>query len=85
MIMSAKDKAYQEAMQVVKKLRADGLERKRQKELTPDKDKILSFCADLDNIFPPRCENEELNVILNSAIKEIYAVAGRIREKVEEI
>ena len=81
----AAEKVKREKQEEVEKIEADRVEKKRQEALMPDKDKVLGFCDMIDHLTPPRCKDKKCNVILNSAMKEIYGIAGKIRAEIEEL
>jgi len=81
----AAEKMQRELDEEAARLDAKLKEEKSQAALMPDKNKILDFCDLLDDLTPPRCKNEKGNIILNLAMKEIYAVSGKIRAEIEEL
>jgi len=81
----AAEKMQQELDEEAARLDAKLKEEKRQAALMPDVDKVLEFCDIIEALTPPRCKIEGFNIILNLAMKEIYAVSGKIREEIENL
>jgi len=81
----AKEKVEREKKAEQERIEAAEAEKKRQASLMPDKDKILGFCDILDQVIPPRCKDEKCNVILNTAMKGIYDITGKIRTEIEDL
>jgi len=77
----AEIRAKKEAEEVERKL---GEEEKRKAELAPDKDKLLSFAARLEQIEIPKVDSNEADRILASAISAIAHTAKTIRNLVNE-
>jgi len=77
----AEIRAKKEAEEVERKL---GEEEKRKAELAPDKDKLLSFAARLEQIEIPKVDSNEADQILASAISAVTHTAKTIRNLVNE-
>jgi len=77
----AEIRAKKEAEEVERK---QAEEEKRKAELAPDKDKLLSFAARLEQIEIPKVDSNEADQILASAISAIAHTAKTIRNLVNE-
>lgn len=82
----AKERAEKEAAEKAEAEKQAKLEAERREALKPDIEKLKAWVSEFEFYTdPPKIQDDELSILLDGAIKEIYDILNDLSEKIEKL